>query len=223
MLKHFQSLIPGLQEFTYDNGLQKELFTLDGTIPVKFRGVTYNIPVCVSLQEGHPELPPLMYVRPTSTMAIKESEYVDRNGRVYHPYLHKWNHKTCNIVAFLRILCGVFGNTPPVYSKPPEESPPVRSAHHPAPSTSADHRPRSTHQQTRSTGADYPPRTKQQHPAQEQQKECIVCMDNPRNSVLLPCGHLGVCMTCATQLQGTTKICPICRNAITQFHQVFDS
>lgn len=54
-------------------------------------GATYNIPLSVLLQENHPEVPPLVYVRPTSTMAIKESEYVDKNGRVYHPYLHKWN------------------------------------------------------------------------------------------------------------------------------------
>ena len=59
---------------------------------VKFAGVTYNIPVCVLLQEGHPEVPPLVYVRPTSTMAIMESQYVDKNGRVYHPYLHEWNY-----------------------------------------------------------------------------------------------------------------------------------
>lgn len=221
MLRHFQNLIPGLQEFTYNDGIQKELFTLDGTIPVKFRGVTYNIPICVLLQEGHPQVPPLVYVRPTSTMAIKESEHVDTNGRVYHPYLHKWNYKTCNIVAFLRILCGVFGEAPPVYSKPPEEPPPARLAHQPSPSTSADHRPISAHQPEPSTSADA--RAMQQQPPQEQQKECIVCMDNPRNSVLIPCGHLGVCMECARELHTTLKICPICRKAISKFHQVYDS
>ena len=57
----------------------------------------------------------------------------------------------------------------------------------------------------------------------EQQRECIICMDNPRNSVLIPCGHLGVCMECAQELQRTTKMCPVCRNKITQVNQVFDS
>lgn len=91
MLKYFQNLKPILQEYTNNNGVQKELFCLDGTIPVTYLGATYNIPLSVLLQENHPEVPPLVYVRPTSTMAIKESEYVDKNGRVYHPYLHKWN------------------------------------------------------------------------------------------------------------------------------------
>lgn len=57
-----------------------------------FVGVTYNIPVCVLLQEDHPYVPPLVYVRPTSSMAIKPSQHVDTNGRVYHPYLHQWNY-----------------------------------------------------------------------------------------------------------------------------------
>ena len=48
-------------------------------------------------------------------------------------------------------------------------------------------------------------------------------MDNPRNSVLIPCGHLGVCMECAQELQRTTKMCPVCRKKITQVNQVFDS
>ena len=48
-------------------------------------------------------------------------------------------------------------------------------------------------------------------------------MDNPRNSVLIPCGHLGTCMACAEQLHGTTKLCPVCRKEITEFHQVYDT
>ena len=55
-------------------------------------GVTYNIPVCVWLQENHPYVPPLVFVRPTSTMAIKASQHVDTNGKVYHPFLHEWNY-----------------------------------------------------------------------------------------------------------------------------------
>ena len=55
-------------------------------------GLTYNIPVCVWLQENHPYVPPLVFVRPTSTMAIKASHHVDTNGKVYHPFLHEWNY-----------------------------------------------------------------------------------------------------------------------------------
>jgi len=74
--------------------------------------------------------------------------------------------ETCNIATFLQILCGVFGEALPVYSKATEQSPPTRSAHQPAPSTGADRRPRSADQQTPFTGADYPPRATQQQHAQ---------------------------------------------------------
>lgn len=50
---------------------------------------------------------------------------------------------------------------------------------------------------------------------------CVVCMDSPRTTVLLPCGHKCVCEACASGIvkgvvapapQGT---CPICRTKIT--------
>ena len=53
-------------------------------------GVTYNIPVCVWLQENHPHVPPLVFVKPTSSMAIKPSHHVDTNGKVYLPFLREW-------------------------------------------------------------------------------------------------------------------------------------
>ena len=53
-----------------------------------------NIPVQLWLQELHPYVPPLVYVTPTSTMAIKPSPHVDTYGKVYHPYLHEWKHSS---------------------------------------------------------------------------------------------------------------------------------
>ena len=55
-------------------------------------GVTYNIPVCVWLQENHPYVPPLVFVKPTSSMAIKPSHHVDTNGKVYLPFLNEWSY-----------------------------------------------------------------------------------------------------------------------------------
>jgi len=39
---------------------------------------------------------------------------------------------------------------------------------------------------------------------------CIECMDEPRSSLLQPCGHLALCSTCAA----TVNRCPICRAAV---------
>ncbi|XP_054258591.1 mitochondrial E3 ubiquitin protein ligase 1-like [Macrosteles quadrilineatus] len=38
--------------------------------------------------------------------------------------------------------------------------------------------------------------------------QCIVCQDNPREVIMLPCGHLCVCEDCSAQLGST---CPVCR------------
>ena len=39
---------------------------------------------------------------------------------------------------------------------------------------------------------------------------CVVCMSAPRTVVLIPCGHLAVCLSCFSRLQQ----CPFCRSVI---------
>lgn len=46
---------------------------------------------------------------------------------------------------------------------------------------------------------------------------CIVCMDNPVETVFLECGHLACCKTCGKKLNQ----CPICRNTITRVINIF--
>jgi len=41
---------------------------------------------------------------------------------------------------------------------------------------------------------------------------CIVCMENERNCVILVCGHLGLCLECASNY----NTCPLCRRAYTR-------
>jgi hypothetical protein len=40
--------------------------------------------------------------------------------------------------------------------------------------------------------------------------ECVVCFDGSVNTVLVPCGHVALCTTCARKL----TLCPICRASI---------
>ena len=44
--------------------------------------------------------------------------------------------------------------------------------------------------------------------------ECKICFDAPINTVLLPCGHLCVCLECSKRLVGSSRVCPICRTKI---------
>ncbi|KAH9259092.1 hypothetical protein BASA81_002712 [Batrachochytrium salamandrivorans] len=47
------------------------------------------------------------------------------------------------------------------------------------------------------------------HSHQNADSVCVICMDRPRNALLLPCGHVHMCHECATSLEN--KTCPVCR------------
>lgn len=42
--------------------------------------------------------------------------------------------------------------------------------------------------------------------------ECIICLGNPRDTVILPCRHLCICNSCAETLKYKVHNCPICRS-----------
>jgi len=49
--------------------------------------------------------------------------------------------------------------------------------------------------------------------------DCIVCMSNPRDVILLTCGHVCVCSNCATMLPSNR--CPVCRSQIDRVQSFF--
>jgi E3 ubiquitin-protein ligase XIAP/baculoviral IAP repeat-containing protein 7/8 len=48
--------------------------------------------------------------------------------------------------------------------------------------------------------------------------ECAICMDHAACMVLIPCGHVCFCQSCATpdQLRRLQMICPMCRRQFSQ-------
>jgi len=44
---------------------------------------------------------------------------------------------------------------------------------------------------------------------------CVVCLGAERQVILLPCGHVCVCATCADTLISAGHACPVCRSVIT--------
>jgi hypothetical protein len=53
---------------------------------------------------------------------------------------------------------------------------------------------------------------------------CVVCMDAPKDHIIVPCGHMCVCGACAEQLTKTrTPTCPVCRRVIRETMEVFCS
>lgn len=43
---------------------------------------------------------------------------------------------------------------------------------------------------------------------------CQICFEQDHSSVMLPCGHGGVCWDCGLQMYALTGECPMCRNKI---------
>ncbi|KAL1403976.1 hypothetical protein pipiens_019124 [Culex pipiens pipiens] len=117
-LKQYKALAYRVEEYAFNDGTVKQLLNLKGTIPVRYKGNTYHIPVAIWLLDTHPRYAPLCYVQPTSDMHIKVSMYVDHNGKIYLPYLHDWNPAHSDLLGLIQVMIVTFGDYPPVYSKP---------------------------------------------------------------------------------------------------------
>lgn len=124
VLTHFGDLRPKPEDFVFNDGTKKNLLQLDGTIPVSYKGATYNIPICIWLMDTHPYNPPMVFVKPTATMQIKQGRNVDSNGKIDLPYLREWRFPNSDLVGMIQILTIVFGEEPPVYSKASHSQPP---------------------------------------------------------------------------------------------------
>ncbi|KAF4660431.1 hypothetical protein FOZ61_004027 [Perkinsus olseni] len=53
---------------------------------------------------------------------------------------------------------------------------------------------------------------------------CSVCLDNPGDMVILPCGHAGICQSCAVHIASNEAVggscCPKCRTDIDQLVRI---
>ncbi|SNX83878.1 related to Tumor susceptibility gene 101 protein [Melanopsichium pennsylvanicum] len=114
------SLSPKTEVFTFNDGRTQLLLTLDGTIPVDFRGNTYNIPVAFWIPRDYPNQPPMAFVAPTPDMAIRKGSNLDPSGEIGGDYLKRWRSKpeACNLLDLVHDCQHMFGREPPVYAKP---------------------------------------------------------------------------------------------------------
>ncbi|KAG8295726.1 RNA-binding protein MEX3D-like [Homalodisca vitripennis] len=45
--------------------------------------------------------------------------------------------------------------------------------------------------------------------------KCIICMENPREVIMNPCGHVSLCEDCGEKIcQSVSPICPVCQRPI---------
>lgn len=105
--------------FTHNDGRTSNLLQADGTIPMYYQDVKYNIPITVWLLETYPRQPPLVFVTPTRDMIIKPRHpCVDASGMVSSQYIHHWVFPRSNLVELVQNLSLLFGQDPPLYSRP---------------------------------------------------------------------------------------------------------
>lgn len=50
--------------------------------------------------------------------------------------------------------------------------------------------------------------------------ECVICMSQKRNVILLPCKHLILCSCCAKEIGKQSERCPICRQPFESFLRI---
>lgn len=50
---------------------------------------------------------------------------------------------------------------------------------------------------------------------------CVVCLENPREQLLIPCRHACVCSHCAAVLQALPMGCPLCRASIVSSLKIY--
>uniref|UniRef100_A0A8D8QAP5 Tumor susceptibility gene 101 protein n=2 Tax=Cacopsylla melanoneura TaxID=428564 RepID=A0A8D8QAP5_9HEMI len=116
LLKSYKGLQLEQDTYVFNDGSQKSLINLNGTIPVQYKGLTYHIPVCIWLMDTHPDHAPICYVKPTADMKINISPNVDHTGKIYSPYLHTWSAQHSKLEGLLKVLSAAFSSVPPLYS-----------------------------------------------------------------------------------------------------------
>ncbi|KAI3899786.1 hypothetical protein MKW92_021901 [Papaver armeniacum] len=123
--QHLVSLIesyPSLQlktaVFNHTDGRTVNLLQAEGTIPMIYMNVTYNIPIVIWLMETYPRHPPCIYVDPTRDMIIKRPHaYVNPSGLVSTPLLQSWIYPSSTLCDVIKELSGLFGLDPPLFTR----------------------------------------------------------------------------------------------------------
>ncbi|KAM5247280.1 tumor susceptibility gene 101 protein isoform 2-T2 [Ctenodactylus gundi] len=60
----------------------------------------------------------------TGTIPVPyRGKHVDANGKIYLPYLHEWKHPQSDLLGLIQVMIVVFGEEPPVFSRPTISAP----------------------------------------------------------------------------------------------------
>ncbi|BGP18743.1 Suppressor protein stp22 of temperature-sensitive alpha-factor receptor and arginine permease [Rhodosporidiobolus nylandii] len=132
-------LNPDQSDFTYDDGRVELLLSLTGVLPVPIGANTYHCPLAFWLPLDFPSKPPIVFVLPNETLAVRKGRHVDASGRVEVPYLEQWGRKSegCSLTALINDLIPVFSARYPVTTVQAKPKPAPSSPATPAASSSS--------------------------------------------------------------------------------------
>jgi ubiquitin-protein ligase len=181
-------------------------FCIYGPLPFPFKGRMYAVPVQVWLTANYPVDPPTVYVVPTSDThrLVSGHRAVDATGLCYCPALAKWRPDASTIKPMLVQLIKIFCYFPPVWEARSGEGGSGGGGMEGGAGggQSADAAAALLTSAGVDTGSD------------PEARLCVICLSEPKDTVIVPCGHCCSCSTCAANLTA----CPMCRGKI-QFRQ----
>ncbi|XP_039563132.1 ubiquitin-conjugating enzyme E2 variant 3 isoform X5 [Passer montanus] len=114
--KTYPNFMFSMNTYTFKDGSQKDLLNFSGTVPVKYAGNSYNIPVRLWILDSHPFAPPICFLKPTANMGIAVGKHVDARGRIYLPYLQNWSHPKSTVIGLIKEMIAKFEEELPLYS-----------------------------------------------------------------------------------------------------------
>ncbi|GMS95988.1 hypothetical protein PENTCL1PPCAC_18163, partial [Pristionchus entomophagus] len=118
VMRVYKDLKSDTELYMFPDGKKRHAFKIFGTIPVQYKGSVYNIPISIYLWDSHPYYAPICNVVPTATMVIKESEHVNKQGRVFLPYLNEWRFPGYDLYGLIQMMVMIFQDRCPLFARP---------------------------------------------------------------------------------------------------------
>ncbi|XP_069479896.1 ubiquitin-conjugating enzyme E2 variant 3 isoform X2 [Ambystoma mexicanum] len=117
----YPNFVFSMDTYTFKDGSLKHLLICKGTVPTKYQGNSYNIPICLWILDSHPFAPPLCFLMPTQNMGIRVGKHIDNEGRIYLPYLQNWSHPKSTVIGLIHEMIAKFDEELPMYSLSPAD------------------------------------------------------------------------------------------------------
>lgn len=167
-----------------------------GGVPIGSKA-DYLIPIQIWMTSQYPIDPPTIYVVPIGNeKVLSNSKTVDGTGLCYCPHLSMWKPSSSSLRSVVIQIAKAFQSSPPLWIDETDATagaPGVMRHSSVIAAMSGD------------GGNDEDG---------DGERDCVICLCNPKDTVLVPCGHFCVCSSCAANVPS----CPMCRTVI-QFRQ----